>query len=360
MDPGTTEHPDARSDLPLGHIEEWEALAIDYLDGSAPEARARAIETHVQGCPRCKAQLDSQRRVSRLLNNLEHISPPAYLEASVLEQIAPRAGSARPTAAPSTGPLRRLLGGMIRRPWLPATIALVLVAVSLAGATDLLRSSRTTENAAPFSASQPASVEDGSSTLTPEKSAAGESGGAATTAAAAETTAGSSPDTTVSALSVGPGQADTATIAAPDQTLTTAATMAGPNREASVAVLWAIYGADSNDLVVAGNLVEGALGLRPLPASLALGGATFAARVARGDVQTELDLVRATGVDVTLSDAPPSSNLDAVARITEADIASYALVTGTPQGDVSPSTDSPAPPDSADEQVLLVLAPYVR
>ena len=54
-------------------------LLMDYLDGVlAPEVRAD-LETHVMGCPRCLAFVESYRQTPRILRNATAAALPADL-----------------------------------------------------------------------------------------------------------------------------------------------------------------------------------------------------------------------------------------------------------------------------------------
>ena len=70
-------------------------LLMDYMEGAlAPDVRA-AIETHVDGCPRCEAFISSYRETPRIVRNATIMEMPADLEASLLAALRAASGGAR-------------------------------------------------------------------------------------------------------------------------------------------------------------------------------------------------------------------------------------------------------------------------
>ena len=47
------------STAPLGHLDEWDELVVDYLDGTADPTQTRTIETHLAACTTCAARMGS-------------------------------------------------------------------------------------------------------------------------------------------------------------------------------------------------------------------------------------------------------------------------------------------------------------
>lgn len=65
-------------------------LIMDYLEGLlAPDVRA-AIESHVAGCPRCVAFLESYRATPDILRRATAASMPAELSQSLLASLRAR------------------------------------------------------------------------------------------------------------------------------------------------------------------------------------------------------------------------------------------------------------------------------
>ena len=60
-------------------------LLADYLEGALPADVSAAIETHVQGCPRCVAFLEGYQATPRILREATDVSMPEELERSLLE-----------------------------------------------------------------------------------------------------------------------------------------------------------------------------------------------------------------------------------------------------------------------------------
>jgi anti-sigma factor RsiW len=67
-------------------------LIMDYLEGLlAPDVRA-AIESHVAGCPRCAAFLESYRATPEILRRATAETIPADLSESLLASLRARLG----------------------------------------------------------------------------------------------------------------------------------------------------------------------------------------------------------------------------------------------------------------------------
>ena len=65
-------------------------LLMDYLEGTlAPDDR-QAIESHVSGCPRCTAFVESYRQTPRILRAATAASLPEDLAASLRRFLASR------------------------------------------------------------------------------------------------------------------------------------------------------------------------------------------------------------------------------------------------------------------------------
>lgn len=65
-------------------------LLADYLDGAVPADVKASIETHVTGCPRCRAFIESYQATPRVLRDATAVEMPAELEASLMEALRTR------------------------------------------------------------------------------------------------------------------------------------------------------------------------------------------------------------------------------------------------------------------------------
>ncbi|MBN1418509.1 MAG: zf-HC2 domain-containing protein [Planctomycetes bacterium] len=70
-----------------------------YLDGELPSASAAEIERHLAGCPGCREELATLRRVAELVRRLPRETAPANLPLRVEASISASAGAARRRAA---------------------------------------------------------------------------------------------------------------------------------------------------------------------------------------------------------------------------------------------------------------------
>lgn len=66
-----------------------------FLDGALHSAVARALESHLEGCPSCRARLADYREISSGLARMPEIEAPAWLERRVLNAVTGRARRAR-------------------------------------------------------------------------------------------------------------------------------------------------------------------------------------------------------------------------------------------------------------------------
>lgn len=62
-------------------------LLMDYLEGALPDDARAAIETHVSGCPRCVAFIESYRETPRILRDATSAEMPKDLEDSLLAAV---------------------------------------------------------------------------------------------------------------------------------------------------------------------------------------------------------------------------------------------------------------------------------
>lgn len=67
-------------------------LLSAYLDGELAAAEGARVEHHLDGCPSCRAELDSLRRVVDSLRRLERTAPPPALAQHVVRRVALEGG----------------------------------------------------------------------------------------------------------------------------------------------------------------------------------------------------------------------------------------------------------------------------
>jgi hypothetical protein len=106
-----------------GRLSEW-------LDGELPPAAARAVSTHLQGCPACTRTADELRAVSALLAALPRVEARESVAAQVLDRLEMETEARRPGLA------QLFRGFAAARPFmLPSLVPAGLILVSvLAGA----------------------------------------------------------------------------------------------------------------------------------------------------------------------------------------------------------------------------------
>ena len=351
-----------------GHMDEWMALAVDYLDGRLDPQTKAAVERHLDGCSACAARMQAQQGALALLQAIPLEAAPDGLEDRVLDEVL------FPTTPPRTIASRNAdeasgwstLWRRRIKPWVPATIAVVAVFVALVSygvyystASDSADSEITTTAVA---SAEPAREADGTHARGEENLTAGEAYGPAegaggqglaateTTTAAAETTA--APAATTAAADVTTTTAGATTTAAGSvstgvDTVGAAATGNGPgatgpiettqDRKTMIAdlkdseepVCFLLESAGSEEgaaKTAAANAAAGQLteltGLRPLDESLSPDEPLFAAYVPRDNATQLVDLLRSIaaslGLSVGLSTQPHALLNELITKLTTA------------------------------------------
>ncbi|MBN1629062.1 MAG: zf-HC2 domain-containing protein [Thermoleophilia bacterium] len=119
-----------------GHVDDWEELAVDYLDGVLDPSTTAAVDAHLRDCPACAARLHKQGALVAFLEDVDYEAPPSDLEDRVLGQLLFPAAGARAETDAETLPIQPLKqqesrwSALWRRkivPWVPATIGVVAV-----------------------------------------------------------------------------------------------------------------------------------------------------------------------------------------------------------------------------------------
>ena len=80
--------PRVSSDLAVfGHLDDWEELAVDYLDDRLDAGTRAAVEAHLDDCPSCAARLAAQRQVVALIGSDSLAQVPTDLGSEILERV---------------------------------------------------------------------------------------------------------------------------------------------------------------------------------------------------------------------------------------------------------------------------------
>lgn len=123
----------------VGHIDCWQTLALDLLEGALPPHVAGPLETHLAACPDCSRALAEQGSIASILRAVPKVTPPHELERAVLAGL-PILPEPRPTTGLGEEPRGvRVNGGVMQslrrlltvRVWLPAAAVALVAAVAL-------------------------------------------------------------------------------------------------------------------------------------------------------------------------------------------------------------------------------------
>lgn len=375
------EHGTASRGALTGHMDEWEELAVDYIDGQLdPETRA-AVEQHLAGCPECSTRMQAQQGVLGFLQATQLEAPPADLEDIVLDEVLFPATPAPTAAGRQTA--RSEWSVLWRRrikPWVPATVAVIAVFVALVsfgvyrsggGSADLAATTtaaasdrqaaevdqtktRDGENLAAGTAAAPEAAATGQDLGATETTTAGLTTAAPTTTAAPSETTTTAGDITTAAGSITTvaGSFDaTATESQPDdygafETTQDKKAMTSGLEDAQTPVCFLLESAAADEedsgrgTEAAIDLLTELTGLVPLDGSDSVGGWLFAAYVARDDATPLVELLLSIGSSVSLSVgfsvAPPAKMADMVTRLSQRGVGLPALsASRTPQPAVS-------------------------
>lgn len=372
---------------PFGHIDRWESVALDYVDGHLAPSALDAVEAHLSGCPVCREALAEQGRMAARLRAVEPVEVPAFLEAQVLAASLREARLPTPTPighrrSAQSGGVRRYLDGITRRPWVPAAIAATVVLVALAGSSDPIRSGGGADTVAPDArsstgAGQAVSAVPGSDAgkSTPTTWAAASS----TTDLNAGTNAGTSADTGDTVVSsevlasattappvapnvpspAGYGSQDpTEAVAATGDTMAATDSGALPVRDAASlpSAVWVNLEAPAGNAGAAVT-VEQTTGLQALLEPPAVAAPVYATLIRRGDLEAILQYLADAGLIVTLADAQ-GPQLDQVLSAVALQTSDLALMEAvSPQGNTLSASTLGLSTDSPSDYLMLILAP---
>jgi hypothetical protein len=335
-------NPDGHEAAPMralsGHIDDWEDVAIDYLDDHVDDNTKAAVELHLRECSVCAARLQTQQNVFALLKQTPLADPPSGLEDRVLGELSftPKP-AVRAIARPQAHEPSRWSTIWTRRAmrWVPATvgIAAVLVAVVAYGLVGSHGGNSASVTTASASAREQMAADNAGAAATSGGAAINPEAAALTTAAATETTTGPT-DTTMAPLvgvtgagdSVGSSSTTVTAKYYPDATQE-AATMVADLQTAAGPVYFVFEGtgldgpgaAETAASVV--DQINLATGLVPLDGTLSLGGPTFAAYLLRVDatqlVDTLWSIAASLKLTVSLGTRPPDAFAEPAALLTD-------------------------------------------
>ena len=316
-----------------GHVDDWEDLAVQYLDGALSHEAKLAVEAHLSLCPSCAARMETQRRVVGLLETVEYIDPPSDLFGRIQDELL------SPVRVPSSSVRGRAQGWTSWRrirTWVPVTVAVaaVLIGVFAYGLTrerpgpfsSVVQGTGLTTTTARYSND----VKAGATAPTAHSTTTAAAMETSTTAAAATTTMAVTSSVTMTESSVPPTAVhDKALlIEALESTngpayLTVAGTAGSSpaDNNSAPASTTSTGSAAQSGQSIAEQLQQKALlitsmtTLEPLSTGLWLGGPTFAAFLRQSDASTLVDLLNSAGMTVALEPTPPDNMTEIAAQI---------------------------------------------
>jgi len=311
---------------PFGHVDDWEELAVDFIDGRLDPQTTAAIEGHLDECPACAARLQTQRLMVSLLQETTLREPPFRLEDRVMDEVL---APAKPVRTPARDWVQEpsrwsLIWRRKVRPWVPATIGVAAVFLAIVGY-GLLRPGGDEDLAQQYGDTTSVAYSNA------ETAADSREGEQAVGAAAPETATTAAPMTTVAAAEAATTTTAAGALTGPpeDTAVVTMAAVGTQDRGAMIANLeeadapaYFVFDAaaledDASAEKASVSVVEQIIaltGLQPLENTLALDGPTFAAFVPRGDAAELVDLLRSIGASVQLTVSMDTRPPDAAAQ----------------------------------------------
>ena len=275
----------------VGHVDSWDSLAIDLLEGTLPAHVAAPLEAHVAGCADCRRVLAEQRSMATLLAEVPEVTVPPALGRAVLEGSAgfvasePAATTRRETSrGRMTGTLQSLRRMLNLRVLLPAAAVILVAGVALSAYDRVGLGAR--QEGADTLATEAAQKDTSDATAAALGSEAGEDGAMQAAPDGSRESAGGAPETS------------TTTAGATSTTTAGAAIMAAPTPVVIMTVGDA--GEDADSLA---QRVKDLTGLEPLPRDSWVEGRTTYAALIAADQSTVL----AAELGVTVSESLPSA-----------------------------------------------------
>lgn len=317
--------PDEASPDVLGHVQGWEGLALDYLEGRLGARERAYVDRHLASCPACRQQLDEQRWIAALASSVPQAAPPDYLEATVLQALAPAETatdadgsltSDQTLARRRSSPSSPSWASRLRALFQPRNLAIAgaVVAVVVVGTITLRTQHTALQDVAQVRAVSATTTlgatVDTSSEQGDDGSAAGVSAtstptlppaSATTTSTGVVTsTTGEPPLTSAGVTSTEPGTTSTVEGDSPTTTpRSLVATVPGAPQP-----LWVAFSFDDASLEATVTEFQAVTGLSPLPSDHWMGGPTFAAVALLADVTPLLDHLHARGFRAEASKQP--------------------------------------------------------
>jgi len=335
---------------PLGHVTEWEALALDYLDGRLGVRELSLVERHLNACPQCRAALENQRWIASWSHSVKPAQTPADLSTKIFEAL--NLEPSLPARAVDEGSVQTEASATVtadtvpaldtpeadhrksRRPAAPApgwadrvrslfqprnlAIAAAMVAIVVVGVVTLQTQETALQRVATgpvatttSAAATTVSVPEGPQT--PQTSTTVQVGGAGATTTGSEAVSTTTTIPVVASVTVTTGES---TLTSAAVSTSTTVLNAGDTTTASTPLtlktavpgapepIWLAFSREEAtvDDVAAG--FQQLTGLQPLPGDQWMGGPTFAVVASRADVTTVLDYLRTNGFRVEASPQP--------------------------------------------------------
>ena len=307
---------------PLSHIDTWEDMAMDYLDGSLSAVDAATVETHLQSCTACRDAVRAQRDVMTVTRAVPEAALPPELSARILGALI--VGVATPAAADAglrkevrdAGMFQRLMGRLAHARWAPAAIALLVVAVGVAAWSGITSQTNRRTAGSPQSFAITTVQEDGNkaAATSVQETASQDVGGtgtrgATTTAAAATTTSGMVGTSTTRALATTGTLVTSSLTTLPQQ----ATTLINPPSTRAAEGIVAALGLTPVLLIVSAGAMpptpgiaqtfQEISGMHPLPSTLWATVPTYAAVMDGSDLDALVGLLRRAGLEARTEDA---------------------------------------------------------
>ena len=273
----------------VGHIDSWDSLAIDLLEGTLPAHAAAPLEAHLAGCADCRRVLAEQRSMATLLGEVPEVTVPPTLERAVLGGSTGFA-AAEPAATTRGETSRdRITGGTLQslrrllnvRVWLPAAAVILVAGIAFSS---YYRIGSDGREGADTLATQAAQKDASDTTAAALGGAAGENSAMQAAPDGSRESAGGTPATSTTAA-----RATSTTKAGP-------AIMAAPTPVVIMTV-----GDAGEDAYTLTQRVKDVTGLEPLPRDSWIDGRTTYAALIAADQTAAL----AAGLGVTVSESLP-------------------------------------------------------